>query len=102
VIQAPPLYPDELLSSGLVQCYRWFNLTLFRLIVSVLGLPVPKARFLSACPLPAFAAMYEISQEQLLWEHTTFPYTTAFVSQKTFESTRAHAVSAQNGRLLRL
>jgi hypothetical protein len=86
------LYEDELVSSALIRCCRTFRLPFKQLARDVLGKSGLRSVFFSASRLDAIAPLFGISAERLLWNHTTFPYATAFASKATYESARLAAL----------
>jgi hypothetical protein len=94
---APRLYPDELLSSGLVRFCRWYNLRFKVFAREVLHMPQLRASFLGICPLSRIAPLYNVSPEHLLWHHTTFPYATGFVSGESYKLARRAALNGGSG-----
>ena len=97
MLTAPRLYPDEFLSSGLVRFCRWYSLRFKVFAREVLHLPQLRANFLSIWPLAPIAPFYKVSPEQLLWEHTTFPYATGFVTGESYELARRAALHGGQG-----
>lgn len=86
------IYEDELVSSGLIRCCRAFRLPFKQLARDVLGTPGLRPIFFSAYGLEAVAPLFGTSPDQLLWDHTPFPYATAFTSRKAYESARDAAL----------
>jgi hypothetical protein len=76
-----PLYPDEPLPGGLARYCRWFSLPMKRLRRDVLGVPPAGGRFTSLGPVREAAALFATTPENLLWNHTLFPYATAFTAK---------------------
>jgi hypothetical protein len=97
MIPAPPLYPRELVSSGLVRCCRWFNLPFKRFARDVLAIPGLRLNFLNLWPLRPMEALFNMGADELLWKHTSFPYATAFLSCKIFERARDTALNGGPG-----
>jgi len=97
MLTAPRLYADELLSSGLVRFCRWYNLRFKVFAREVLHMPQLRANFLSIWPLTPIAPFYKVSPEQLLWNHTTFPYATGFVTGDSYELARRAALRGGTG-----
>lgn len=97
MLTAPRLYPDELLSSGLVRFCRWYNLRFKVFAREVLHMPQLRANFLSIWPLASIAPFYKVSPEQLLWNHTTLPYATGFVTGESYELARRAALHGGRG-----
>lgn len=97
MIPAPPLYPGELVSSGLVRCCRWFNLPFKRFARDVLVIPGLRLNFLNLWPLRPMEALFNMAADELLWKHTSFPYATAFLSGKSFEDARDTALDGGPG-----
>lgn len=83
-LQGPRLYPDELVSSGLIRCCRRYGLTTKPLRSVVLGVPYWQARFLCFNSLPSLARVFRVPEKVILWEHTTFPYVSAFLEAVTY------------------
>lgn len=83
-LQAPPLYPDELVTSAIIRCCRRYGLTLKVLRRGVLDAPYWQPRFLCINALPALARLFRLPEEVLLWEHSTFPYAAAYLDDATF------------------
>lgn len=83
-LQGPRLYPDELVSSGLIRCCRRYGLTTKPLRSVVLGVPYWQSRFLCFNSLPSLARVFRVPEEVILWEHTTFPYASAFLDAVTY------------------
>jgi hypothetical protein len=82
-----PLYPDEHLPGGLARYCRWFSLPMMRLRRDVLEVAPGDGRFTSLGPVQEAAALFATTPENLLWNHTLFPYATAFTA--TSDSERA-------------
>jgi hypothetical protein len=99
VLPAPRPYPDELLTSALIRCSRWFNISFGTLVRKVLGLQQHTANFLSTFSLRAVASLYGLSPEHLLWKHTTFPYATAFVSASALSMATRAAMASGSGMI---
>jgi hypothetical protein len=97
MLTAPRLYPDELLSSGLVRFCRWYNLRFKVFAREVLHLPQLRANFLSIWPLAPLAPFYRVSPEHLLWHHTTFPYATGFVTGESYELAKRATLQGGKG-----
>jgi hypothetical protein len=76
-----PLYPDEHLPGGLARYCRWSSLPMWRLRKVVLEVPAGDGvSFSSLGPVQEAAALFAITPENLLWDHTLFPYATAFTA----------------------
>ena len=99
-LQAPPLYPDELVSSAIIRCCRRYGLPLRRLRRDVLESPFWQPRFLCIGGLPALARVFRLPEGILLWEHSTFPYATAYLDDSTF--LRALSYAKEEGEISRL
>ncbi len=83
-LQGPRLYPDELVSSGLIRCCRRYGLTTKPLRSVVLEVPYWQSRFLCFNSLSSLARVFRVPEEIILWEHTTFPYASAFLDEVTY------------------
>lgn len=97
MIPAPALYPNELVSSGLTRCCRWFNLPFKRFAGQVLGRRDWRLNFLNSWPLRPLEPLFRQSAEDLLWNHTAFPYATAFLEANSFEDARRAALDGGRG-----
>lgn len=86
MIAAPPLYPDELVSSAMVRCSRWFMLPMTRLSRLVLNRTYQTSFLAALGSLRETAALFRTSPDDLLWNHTNFPYASAFVHRHQFET----------------
>lgn len=86
-LAAPSPYPDELISSAIIRCFRLYGLTpkLFRR--HVLEVTSWQPRFLGAASLPALSRLYGLPPARLLWSHTQLPYAVAFFSDSLFART---------------
>lgn len=82
-LQGPKLYPDELVSSGLIRCCRNYGLSTKPLRSVVLEVRYWQARFLFINSLPSLARVFRMAEDVLLWEHTTFPYASAYLDDET-------------------
>lgn len=92
MITAPLLYRGELLYSGVIRCCRWYCLPLRVLLRECLNLPTQNFSFLSAKLASLAAGLFAVAAERLLWQHTIFPYATAFCSLPTYKSSLAAAL----------
>ncbi|MDM0053739.1 TniQ family protein [Variovorax sp. J22R115] len=97
MIPAPRLYPDELVSSGLTRCCRWFNLPFKRFAREELRVPGLRLNFVNLWPLRPLEELFNLSAEELLWKHTAFPYATAFVLGESFEHARSASLDGGPG-----
>lgn len=84
MIPGPKLYPDELFSSGLTRCCKWFALPLVTVLESILKVNRQGGRFLALGPVYEAAALFGTTAEELLWSHTTFPYASAFLDSDDY------------------
>ena len=87
-------YLDELASSAIFRCSRQFNIPVKRLGRVVLGRDGWRPSFLGASPLHELAQLFRLSPEDLLWNHTTFPYATAKMQHQYYESALANALGS--------
>lgn len=97
MIPAPPLYSRELVSSGISRCCLWFKLPFKRFAREVLGVPELRLNFVNLWPLRPLETLFNVSAEDLLWNHTVFPYATAFLSGQSFEDAREAALDGGKG-----
>jgi len=97
MMPAPLPYPDELLSSAIFRCCRWFNLPFKVFARKVLHMPNLRANFLSVWPLRPLERLFNTSAENLLWNHTSFPFATAFLGGESFALARAAALNGGVG-----
>jgi hypothetical protein len=84
-------YPDELATSAVLRCCRQFNVAISRLGNSYLGRDGWRPSFLAASPLRGLAKLFAMTPEDVLWNHTTFPYSTATMQARYYESALANA-----------
>jgi hypothetical protein len=75
---APPLYPDEPVFGGLARCSRWLSLTMGNLRSDVLQLATRRHYFMGLGAIEEAALLFRTTPENLLWNHTHFPFVTAF------------------------
>jgi len=99
VIPAPPLYPDELLSGALARCCRWFDISMRKLEARVLKAGHTETRFLGMSLLHEAAELFSITPQHLLWNHTVFPYATAFYSAEHYERELRDVMSPTGTRM---
>ncbi len=92
-------YWDELASSAIVRCSRRFNVPLKRLGNLVLGCSGWRMSFAGASPLEPIAGLFGLSEEELLWNHTAFPYATAFMTGDAYERALRNAMGAARDRV---
>jgi hypothetical protein len=97
VIPGPRPYTDELVSSALIRCCRWFDLPFKVLARKVLHAPEMRVNFLSVWPLRKLEVLFDLPAEQLLWHHTQFPYATAFLRGDSFALAKAAALDGGDG-----
>lgn len=91
-------YPDELASSALLRCCREFNMPIKRLGQVYFDRNGWRPSFLGATPLESLAQLFRRPAEDLLWDHTTFPYATATMHPEHFRRALANAFgSASQG-----
>jgi hypothetical protein len=98
MLQGPPLYEDELLSSAIVRLCRRYLLNTRHLASAVLGLSHWRPRFLGATPLQALAEVFRIPAAEALWRHTAFPYAVAFLGDAGLDSALNYA-AGENSKL---
>jgi hypothetical protein len=97
LIPAPPLYPDELATGALERTCRWFMLPMATLLQEVLKVHLRRGKFLAIGPVSQAAALFNTTPDDLLWNHTTFPYASAFVSEAVFEKAIDEALGVTSG-----
>lgn len=83
-LQGPPLYPDELVTSAVIRCCRRYGLPAKRFRTYALESPFWQWRFLCFSALPSLARMFRTASSVLLWEHSAFPYATAYLDGPTY------------------
>lgn len=93
-IPSPPLYPDELVTSGLIRCCRRYGLSVKCLRQQVLDAPFFQARLLSVSAIPQLARFFRLPLESLVWRHTSIPYCTAYLEPAAFERALRYVRSA--------
>ncbi|WP_431102916.1 TniQ family protein [Roseateles noduli] len=77
-------YPDELCSSAVFRCCRQFNAPFKPLGAIHLGRASWRPAFLGASPLLPLAELFNMPAEDLLWQHTVFPYATAAMAPELY------------------
>lgn len=92
MIGAPLPYPDELLPCTVTRCCRWHCIPMKRLAAMSLGVAGLRPHLLAVRPVSLFARLFELTPEYLLWNHTNFPYATAFCSADVYEASIAAAL----------
>lgn len=84
-IQAPPLYPDELVTSGLIRTCRRYGLSVKCLRRQVLDTPFFQARLLGVSAIPQLAHFFGLPTDSVVWQHTSIPYCIAYLEPAAFE-----------------
>lgn len=84
-------YEDELASSAVFRCCRQFNVPIKRLGRVAMGRQSWRPSFFGATPLEELAELFLMPVDDLLWNHTTFPYATAAMQTRYYESALANA-----------
>ena len=77
-------YEDELCSSAVLRCCRQFNVSFKSLGAIHLDRPFWRPAFLGASPLQGLATLFGMLPEDLLWNHTVFPYVTAAMAPESY------------------
>lgn len=88
----PPLLPDELLGGWWIRAVRSAGLPVRSLARYTVGRKWAPG-FFQASHLVDLASMLGTSAEQILWDHTVFPYATAFFQQEVFDGAFRSAMS---------
>jgi len=86
-------YPDELAFSAVLRCCRQFHVSLKRLGHLHLGRNGWRPSQLGASPLGPMAELFRLSSEDLLWNHTVFPYATAMMHRDFYGNALACATA---------
>ena len=89
-------YPDELTFSALVRCGRHFNLAWKSLLRIVADKP-KRPGFLLTVPISRLAELLQCQPATLLWQHTAFPYASAFIPAASFIEALQGALSSHQG-----
>lgn len=84
-------YEDELASSAVFRCCRQFNVPIKRIGRVAMGRQSWRPSFFGATPLEELAELFLIPVDDLLWNHTTFPYATATMQARYYERALANA-----------
>lgn len=84
-------FPDELACSAVFRCSRQFNIPTKRLARIYLGRDGWRPSFLGASPLQEMARLFRLPPEDLLWQHTAFPYATATLREEYYDRALANA-----------
>ena len=84
-------FPDELACSAVFRCSRQFNIPTKRLARIYLGRDGWRPSFLGASPLQEMARLFRLPPEDLLWQHTVFPYATATLREEYYDRALANA-----------
>lgn len=92
-LQAAKPYPDELLSSAIVRCSRHYLIPVAALGAHLFGRRKWKFRFLSVPPLPAMSSLFRVPEDDLLWDHTVFPYATAYTDSRVYQTALDNALT---------
>lgn len=92
-------YVGELASSAVLRCCRQFNVSLKKLGSVSLGKNGWRPSFLGANPLKELADLFRLSPEDLLWDHTCFPYATAMMQEQYFNNAIANALGETKDRI---
>lgn len=95
MLPACPPYPDELASSALLRCARHFNIAL-KSLVRATAQSSRRPRFLMTAPIGRLAELFQVQPERLLWEHTAFPYASAFLPSAGFDEALRDALNADH------
>jgi len=93
----PRPYPDEVIGSLLTRACRHLGIPVKKLTRVALGLAGNYPSYLVGGQLPAIARLTGIPVDTLLWQHTVFPYLTAFMSQKDVERLTWAVLENQSG-----
>lgn len=78
-------YEDELACSAVFRCSRQFNVPIGRLGWVHLGRDGWHPSFLGASPLRELAKLFAMSPDDLLWNHSPFPYATATMQARFYD-----------------
>lgn len=90
-------YVDELASSAIERCCRQFNVSIGKLGSIHIGRDGWHPTFLGASPLHALAELLATSPEDLVWDHTVFPYATAMMQARYWENVLLNAWGEDGG-----
>lgn len=97
MLQTRAPYPDEFLSSAITRYSRHHGVPIKRIGAVLLGRTSWCPGFLLPMPLGRLAALFNATSQQLLWEHTPFPYATSFVPLATYERAFITSLTGNEG-----
>lgn len=98
----PTPYPDEVIGSLVTRAFRHLGVARKRYLRDVLFRSNGTMSFLLPAGLQRIAELGRISLEQLVHEHTVFPYVTAFMSSARAHSMHADTFSLSDVRVMTL
>lgn len=88
-------YPDEILAGAAIRGCRHFSLPLASLGTQLHARRGWRLTFLTAGHLARFSDLFRVDAKALLWDHTLYPYATAFAA--TREESRSALTEASPG-----
>lgn len=98
----PTPYPDEVIGSLVTRAFRHLGVARKRYLRDVLFRSNGTMSFLLPAGLQRIAELGRIPLEQLVHEHTVFPYVTAFMSNAQAHSMHADVLSLSDVRVMTL
>ncbi|MFN7152388.1 MAG: TniQ family protein [Acidovorax sp.] len=98
----PTPYPDEVIGSLVTRAFRHLGVARKRYLQEVLFRPNGTMSFLLPAGLQRIAELGRIPLEQLVHEHTVFPYVTAFMSNAQSHSMHLDVLSLRDIRVMTL
>lgn len=98
----PVPYPDEVIGSLVTRAFRHLGVARKRYLRDVLFRPNGTMSFLLPAGLQRIAELGRIPLEQLVHEHTVFPYVTAFMSNAQAHSMHADVLRLSDVRVMTL
>jgi len=81
-------YRDELISSAIVRCARHYLLPIEALGRHFLGRTKWHPTFAAIPPARMLCGLFDAEYEQLVWHHSVYPYSTAFMDSGTLSRAR--------------
>lgn len=91
-MQLPRPYPDELIGSVVARGLVHTGLPAVMFVQALLGRRVSTLSFFMPGELPRYAQACGVEVEELLWEHTVFPYVTAYMPRDKVAQLRTKVV----------